>query len=161
MDDVVPWNVVIEQVAAPTEEVRSLIGELEAELSANYPPHQRHGLRLDAIFQPHIAFFVARRAGEPVGCGGVALLDGFAELKRMYVREAARGTGTAEALLRRLEDTGRASGRTLLRLETGDAQHAAIRFYRRSGFADCAVFGDYARMDPEAIRTSVFMEKRL
>ena len=30
-----------------------------------------------------------------------------------------------------------------LRLETGDKQHAAIRFYRKHGFAEIARFGPY------------------
>ena len=53
---------------------------------------------LDAIFQPHVRFFVARLDGEAVGCGGVALFEGFAEVKRMYVREAARGRGVARVI---------------------------------------------------------------
>ena len=45
-----------------------------------------------------------------------------------------------------------------LRLETGERQHAAIRFYEKAGFHRCAAFGDYARMPPHAIATSVFFE---
>jgi putative acetyltransferase len=48
-----------------------------------------------------------------------------------------------------------------LRLETGERQVAALRFYARAGFRPCAAFGDYAAMRPEAVATSVFMEKRL
>ena len=151
----------IERVTGPTAEVQALIGELEAVLSAEYPPHQRHGLPLDAIFQPHIRFFLARLDGTAVGCGGVALLDGFAELKRKYVRESLRGRGIAPALLVRLAAEARSAGRAMLRLETGDKQAAAIRFYRRAGFRECGAFGDYARMTPDAIATSVFMEKSL
>lgn len=154
-------EVALERVGAPTEEVRRLVGELEAVLSAEYEPHQRHGLKLDAIFQPHIRFFLARLDGEAVGCGGVALFDGFAELKRMYVQEGLRGRGVAPAILARLEAEARAAGRLLLRLETGTRQHAARRFYQREGFLRCPVFGDYAQMAPEAIAESVFMEKRL
>src|SRR5580658_5584419 len=91
----------IEPVSAPTDEMRALVDELEAILAAEYPPEQRHGLSLDAIFRPHIRFFVARLGDRPAGCAGVALLDGFAEVKRMYVREAARGSGVAPALLAR------------------------------------------------------------
>lgn len=156
-----PMPIGIELAPAPTAEVRVLVDELENILAAEYPPEQRHGLALDAIFQPHIRFFIARLDGAAVGCGGVALLDGFAELKRMYVRQAARGRGVAPALLARLEETARAAGLPLLRLETGTNQLAALRFYGREGFRRCGAFGEYAAMPAQAIATSIFMEKPL
>ena len=151
----------IETARTATDEVRALVGELEAVLAAEYPPEQRHGLALDAIFQPHIRFFVARRHGVAVGCGGVALFPDFAEVKRMYVRESARRQGVANAILARIEDEARTAGLSLLRLETGDRQIAAMRFYARAGFRECPVFGDYAGMTPQSIATSVFFEKRI
>src|SRR5215472_4334786 len=154
-------TIAIELVPSATAEVRSLVTELEEVLSAEYPPEQRHGLRLEALFQPHIRFFVARWDGVAVGCGGVALFDDFAEVKRMYVREGARGHGVAEAVLARLEDEARAAGLDLLRLETGTRQLAALRFYERAGFHRCAAFGDYATMPSFSIATSVFLEKPL
>jgi putative acetyltransferase len=153
--------ITIEPAVTATEDVRTLVGELEQVLSAEYPPEQRHGLPLDAIFQPHIRFFVARLGGAPVGCGGVALFPGFAEVKRMYVRDLARGRGVADALLARIEKETCDAGLALLRLETGDRQLAAIRFYERAGFQRCAAFGAYASMLPSSIATSVFFEKRL
>lgn len=153
--------IAIEPALAPTEEVRALVGELESILSADYSPEQRHGLSIDAIFQPHIRFFVARSDGTPVGCGGVALFSDFAEVKRMYVRHAARGSGAAQALLARIERETREAGLELLRLETGNRAHAAIRFYERSGFAKCSAFGAYATMAPAAVVTSLFYEKKL
>ena len=130
-------------------------------LSAEYPPEQRHGLALDAIFQPHVRFFLARLCGTAVGCGGVALFADFAEVKRMYVRDAARGQGVAQALLARLEAVARGAGLPMLWLETGDRQDAAMRLYMRAGFRRCDAFGAYAAMAPGAIATSVFFEKRL
>jgi putative acetyltransferase len=152
-------DILIEPVSAPTREVRALIAELDRTLSAQYPPEQRHGLALDAIFQPHVRFFVGWLNGEAMGCGGVALFDGFAEVKRMYVREAARGRGVAQALLARIEAEARAAGLAMLRLETGDRQDAAMRLYTRAGFRRCQAFGAYVSMPPEAIATSVFCEK--
>ncbi|MBV8912921.1 MAG: M20/M25/M40 family metallo-hydrolase, partial [Acetobacteraceae bacterium] len=154
-------NIELGSVTSPTADACTLVAELEATLSANYEPHQRHGLKLDAIFQPHIRFFVARLDGEPVGCGGIALFDGFAEVKRMYVRAAVRGQGVAPAILARLEQEASAAGYDTIRLETGTLQHAAMRFYLRSGYTTCGPFGDYVRMAPEAIEASVFMAKRL
>jgi putative acetyltransferase len=154
-------NLVIEKTESPTEEVRILIQQLEEELSPHYEAHQRHGLRLEAIFQPGIQFFLARRAGEALGCGGVALYPGFAEVKRMFVNRAARGQGIADAIMDRLAGVARETGRPLLRLETGDCQQAAIRFYRRYGFGYCGPFEPYSAMPPENIATSIFMEKSL
>jgi putative acetyltransferase len=151
----------ITRALSATPEVVALITELETELSANYPPEQRHGLSLDALFQPHIHFVVARQDGEGVGCGGIAFLSGFAELKRFYVKPDRRGHGIADTILRQLGEVAAAAGHTLLRLETGTEQQAAIRFYERSGFARCAAFEPYASMPPNAIATSVFMEKAL
>ena len=151
----------IEHVTTPTEEARVLVAELEEVLAAEYPAEARHGLALDAIFRPHIRFHIAYLDGVAVGCGGVALMSDHAELKRMYVRARARGTGVADALLGRLEDESRAAELKVLRLETGDRQHAAIRFYERAGFRRCAAFGEYATMSPRAVASSVFFEKDL
>jgi putative acetyltransferase len=151
----------IELVTTAIDDVRELIGELDQVLAAEYLPEQRHGLALEALFQPHIRFFVARLNGAAIGCGGVALFDDFAEVKRMYVRERVRGCGVAQALLTRIETEARVAGLVVLRLETGERQAAALRFYARAGFRPCVAFGDYTPMRPEAIATSIFMEKRL
>jgi putative acetyltransferase len=153
--------ILVERATTPTAEVRALVGELDAELSRHYPPEQRHGLKLDAIFRPHVLFFVARLDGIATGCGGVALFDGFAEVKRMYVREDARGRGVADAILARLAAEASDAGLRLLRLETGTRQQAAIRFYARAGFTPCRAFEPYSAMPAENIATSVFMEKRV
>jgi putative acetyltransferase len=151
----------IEVAPTATEEVRSLIGELDSVLSAEYTPDQQHGLTVEAIFQPHVRFFLARLRGVAVGCGGVALFTDFAEVKRMYVRDPARGQGVADAMLARIEQEVRDAGLALLRLETGDRQVAAMRFYARAGFRLCPAFGAYALMAPQSIATSVFFEKRI
>jgi putative acetyltransferase len=151
----------IEKAEDPTDDIRALIAALEGELSPHYAPNQRHGLALEAIFRPHIHFFVARRAGEALGCAGVAVYRDFAEVKRMYVRPEARGQGIADALMDRLAEVARDFGIAVLKLETGDKQQAAIRFYARNGFSSCADFEPYSSMPPENIATSLFMEKAL
>ncbi len=151
----------IELISKPMGEIRTLLTELDAELSAGYEPHQRHALSLDALFQPEVRFFAAYLDDSAVGCGGVAFLGDFAELKRMYCRPAARGQGVAPALLAKIEEAARDAGFTALRLETGVHQHAAIRFYERSGFRARGPFGTYAAMAPQAIALSAFFEKTL
>jgi putative acetyltransferase len=151
----------IEVARTATDDVRDLIGELDRELAGEYLPEQQHGLPLQAIFQPHIRFFVARLDGVAVGCGGVALLETYGEVKRMYVRPAARGRGVGRALLSTIEATMNEHHLALLRLETGDVLLDAIRLYERAGFRRCEAFGEYAAMTPRAIESSVFYEKRL
>ena len=151
----------VEPVISATDEVRGLIRDLDHALSAEYPPEQRHGLALEAIFDPRIRFFLARLDGAAVGCGGVALFPTFAEVKRMFVREHARRRGVAQALLSRIEIEARAAGLAWLRLETGIRQQAAMRLYHRAGFRPCGAFGDYAEMPAEATVASVYLEKPL
>ena len=154
-------NLAIERVGAPTPEVVELLDGLNEALSVGYAPDQRHALSLDQLFQPGVRFFLARSDGVPVACGGVAFLDGFAEVKRMYARPSVRGTGVAMAVLRRLEEEARGAGETILRLETGIHQHEALRFYEKAGFKRRGAFGDYLRKPPHTIATSVFFEKSL
>ncbi|BCJ58371.1 GNAT family N-acetyltransferase [Micromonospora endophytica] len=90
-------------------------------------------------------FLVARDdAGAAVGCGGLRLLGpDSAEIKRMYVEPAARGTGVATAILRALEAAARTAGVHALLLETGTAQPDAMRFYEREGYHRIDNFGPY------------------
>jgi putative acetyltransferase len=154
-------TIAIERVNGPTDELAALIGELDAVLGAEYEPHQRHGLSLTQLFEPHMRFFIARFDGTAAGCGGVALFDGYAEVKRMYTRPASRGRGLAKALLQRIEQETRIAGKPMLRLETGPYQREAIGLYQSMGFVACSAFGAYAAMPARSIEMSVFFEKPL
>lgn len=138
----------------------ALIGESEAELSAIYPAEVRYAFSPDQLTDAGVHFVVAYRDKAPVGCGGYARLtdaaDPFGELKRIFVTQAARSTGVAEALVATLEEAARADGLSLMRLETGDASPAAIRLYQRLGYARRDAFASYVENG-----SSVFMEKPL
>jgi putative acetyltransferase len=153
--------ITIEHLRGPTPEAAALIAELDAVLGAVYPPAQRHGYSIEQVFDPHVRFFVARLGGEAVGCGAVALFEDYAEVKRMYTRETARGRGVGKALLARIEQEARDAGKPMLRLETGTLQAAAIGLYENTGFCACGAFGQYAELPPHRIATSLFYEKPL
>lgn len=70
-----------------------------------------------------------------------------AEIKRMYVSDAARGRGFAKTLLSALEDDARAAGADWMVLETGQPQVAAVGLYRARGYGDIAPYGYYAGHD--------------
>lgn len=143
------------------DNVCELIGALNVELGANYSPEQQHGLKVSELFSETMRFFVAYVEQEAVGCGGVAFCEGFAEVKRMYVRHEFRGKGIAETLIDAIERTAGEAGYEILRLETGVKQYAAIAFYEKLGFKQCAVFEPYSYMTVAQIETSLFYEKKL
>jgi len=110
------------------------------------------------VFQPNVRFFVAHLGDQAAGCGAVALFDGYAEVKRMYTREAARGRGVGKALLGRIEREARDASKPMLRLETGTLQAEAIGLYERCGFRTCGPFGHYAELPPHRIATAYSMK---
>jgi putative acetyltransferase len=154
-------SVSVEPVPTPTFEARKLLAELDRFLGAMYEPDRRHALSIEQLLQPHIRFFIARLNREAVGCGGVALYSDYAEVKRVYTREAARGRGVGATLLAHIEVEAREAGKWSLRLETGIHQVAAIGLYQRCGFRQRGAFGHYADLPPHSIATSVFYEKSL
>ena len=129
----------VELLSGPTQDARELVAELDEVLGALYEPHQRHGLTIEQVFEPNVRFFVARLGDAAVGCGAVALFDGYAEVKRMYTREAARGRGVGKALLARIEEEARGAGKPVLRLETGVHQSGGDRPLRGIRFPAAAV----------------------
>ena len=140
-----------------TPDAIALILELEAELDPLYPRASRHGYSVDKLIAQGVIFFVVRSDSAPAGCGGVQLFGAeYGELKRMYVRPAFRGLGIAKQLLEQLEDCSRDRQISLLRLETGIHQHAAIGLYERMGYQRIPPFGAY-REDPN----SLFFEKQI
>jgi GNAT superfamily N-acetyltransferase len=138
-------------------DARALIDELQADLEPLYPPKSCHGYSVEKLIAQGVAFFVLRHESEPAGCGGVQFYGrDYGEIKRMYVRPRHRGLGLAWQMLNHLAGYARGRGASLLRLETGIYQPAAIGLYEGAGFKRIASFGAY-REDP----LSRYYEKRL
>lgn len=112
--------------------------ELDARFPAGFAASDAQAGLDDArthLNPPHGRFLVARRSGVVVGCGGVTLLDEVtAEVKRMWVSAAARGSGLGRRLLTRLEEEARALGRTTVVLDTNGVLTPAIAMYESAGY---------------------------
>ena len=137
------------QPADPHGEVATaLISELVAELGSRYadrPDDEASSFSPADVTVPRSIFVVAILDGEPVGCGALRPKDeDVVEIKRMYVREKARGLGVGRAILAELERHAAGFGYTSMILETGIRQPEAIALYTRRGFVRIANFGDYA-----------------
>jgi putative acetyltransferase len=114
-------------------------------------------LDVGELEHPDVTVFVARVDGEARGMAAlVDKRDGSAELKRLFIDDAARRLGLARQLLERIEEFGGAAGAHLIQLETGPRSFAAIALYESSGYRRIPNFGQYVD-DPH----SVCMEKEL
>jgi GNAT superfamily N-acetyltransferase len=84
---------------------------------------------------PGSAWIVLYDDGVPIGCGGLrTLAPGLGEIKRMFVRERARGRGHGRRLLRELEALAEAAGHRRVRLLTTGVLTEALELYRSAGY---------------------------
>ena len=95
--------------------------------------------------------------GEAVGCAGVRKLaePGTCEMKRLYARPEARGTGVGRALAVAAIEAAAAHGYIRMRLDTLPAMTAAQALYRELGFVTVPPYYD------SPIQGTIFMEKSL
>ncbi|MCS5715337.1 GNAT family N-acetyltransferase [Herbiconiux sp. CPCC 205716] len=78
------------------------------------------------------------------------------EIKRVYVRETARGQGVARRLLAAMEELARERGTHILKLEVGQMQPEAVALYTSEGWERTDCYG-YWKDEPLVI----CMRKRL
>jgi nicotinamidase-related amidase/GNAT superfamily N-acetyltransferase len=153
-------TITIARADLTSEVSRALIGSLNDELRGVYSEPGATHFQLDPeeVTGGRGAFLIVYRDGAAVGCGALRLLDAeTAELKRMYVAPAVRGTGLGRRLLTALEAEARALGVRRLVLETGVRQAAALALYRATGFHPIPLYGEY-RLSPA---TSICLGKEL
>ncbi len=134
----------------------ALLKQSHALMQELFPPEDNFYLEVDDLVADHIHFFTAREGDQILGTGALKAYDSYGEIKSMFVSEAARGKGIADALMRQLEDQARELKLPLIKLETGNVLHAAHRLYARHGFTECGPFGGYSDA-----KSSIFMEKKL
>lgn len=98
-----PDALIIKQEDPAQPDVVELMRHGEAFSASLYPPESRHHLAVDVLRRPEVRFLVARdRQGKALATGALVLHDGWAEIKRMWVEEAARGQGIARDILNAL-----------------------------------------------------------
>ena len=109
-----------------------------------YPIESCYLLDVSELMVPGVTVVVAREDGSAMGMGSIVDRgDGTAELKRMFMRAEARGTGLAAEVLRTLEHIARDRQLSVIQLETGPKQPAALAFYEKNGYARIPNFGQY------------------
>ena len=117
--------------------------ELDRRFDSGFDPGQSISATADELRLPAGLLLVARAADRPVGCGALKLHDGEpAEIKRMWVADAARGQGLGRRLLEELERLAGVHGADTVRLETNASLHEAIALYRSAGYAEVEAFNE-------------------
>lgn len=92
---------------------------------------------------PRGRMLLARLDGAPVGIGALRPLpDGSAEMKRMYLRPAARGMGAGRQLAVAIVTEARDAGYPLIRLDTQLSLTTAVALYRSLGFVETPRYND-------------------
>ncbi len=85
---------------------------------------------------PESIFYIMEEDGQPIGMGGVRRLrDGVCEMKRVYIRDCAKGRGLGRALVERLIADAQAYGYKRIFLDTAPTLTTATGLYERLGFA--------------------------
>ncbi len=127
-----------------SQDARTLIRELDADLLERYPRQWIHGLHPEDFQDDELIFLVVRQGSELVGCGALRPLEeGVAEVKRMFVRHSFRRLGISRRILSALELQAMEKGYTTLRLETGTEQPEALGLYRSAGYVQIPSYGEY------------------
>ncbi|MCC7008466.1 MAG: GNAT family N-acetyltransferase [Acidobacteria bacterium] len=138
------------------DQIRRLFGEYAASLGIDlgFQDFDTELASLPGAYAPPGgSLILANRHGIPVGCVAVRpLCREIAEMKRLYVRPAARGQQLGRLLAVRAIAFARAAGYASMRLDTLSTMNAALTLYRGLGFRDIPPY----RYNP--IEGAVFLE---
>jgi DNA-binding MarR family transcriptional regulator/GNAT superfamily N-acetyltransferase len=98
----------------------------------------------EAEMTPPAGYLIlARRAGQPVGCGALKRLSADAgEIKRVWVAQEMRGKGVAGRLMDELEALARKAGFYTVKLDTNKILTEAHALYRKRGYHEIERYND-------------------
>jgi GNAT superfamily N-acetyltransferase len=123
--------------------VNAYFAELDRRFDAGFDPTRSISADDDELRPPAGLLMLAWLHDRPVGCGALKFDGkGVADLKRMWVADAARGRGVGRRLLTELEACAVARGVRLLRLETNGTLVEAVNLYRSAGYVEVPAFSD-------------------
>ncbi len=137
-------NILLRTVEPTEPAISSLIEALDEYRKSLYPLQFTLLISPEKLKSPHIVFLAAYEDDQLLGCGGIDFTEpDYAEIRKMYVKPAARGKGIGDLLLNALEQQARQRQYCLICLETGKFQEPAIALYQKHGYQPSKAFGSY------------------
>ncbi len=127
-------------------DIKSLLQEHLANMSAISPPESNHALDVDALRQPEITFWSVWEGEELAGCVALKELDSqHGEIKSMRTASAFLRKGVASRMLEHIITEAKRRNYIKLSLETGSmiAFEPAHHLYWKFGFKECGPFANY------------------
>ena len=123
------------------------------------PDHQGFRHELPDLMSDRGRLYLAELNGVPVGTGGLKITTpDFAEIKRMFVRPAARALGISRLLLAQLIEDASSCGYERVRLDTMVFMTAAQALYRSMGFVDVGPYDQSESARAGITNDAVYLE---
>lgn len=139
--------------------VRTLFREYQALVGVDlcFQGFEDEVLNLPGAYAPPSGrLLLATHDGAPVGCAALHAERGSrCEMKRLFVRPAARGLGVGRALVSRILDEASAIGYSEVVLDTLPTMREAQRLYGQFGFRDIPPYR------PNPVEGTRYLAKRL
>jgi putative acetyltransferase len=133
-----------------SEKVRALLAYHQEHMLENSPPGMAYVLNVWGLKAPGVSFWSAWDGDELLGCGAMKeLAPDWGEIKSMRAHPDHLRKGVGAEMLEHIISVAKARSYRRLSLETGAGPtfEAALRLYRKRGFENGAVFGDYSESD--------------
>ena len=155
------WTEYIYWVASELDDRYGILETLKRHMGNVDQVIERNLSELPKFSPPEGRLVLAHVADHPVGIGCFHRISSeIAELKRMYVRPAARGNGVGRAVLESLLYAARETGYRTMRLESAAFMKAAHSLYHSVGFVDIDPYVE-TEIPADVWPYWVFMERAL